>query len=178
MSLINTSKATHNKRPLRPLKGVAGRAKSALPKAERYGEVHLIKDRKSIMKLLRMIPLVLLISGCNDDSSSSNEISIWDESSQRILIVQDNSNVPNTENRFITHDFSLDTLSPEAKDILPQIKTKNTELSCVNDGVTYEVTITDSSGLETEYLSSNRACNNVNAIFLDTSDLDNLISVL
>ena len=27
---------TYNKRPLRPLKSVAGRAKSARPKAERY----------------------------------------------------------------------------------------------------------------------------------------------
>ena len=130
------------------------------------------------MKLLKIVPLVLLISGCNDDSSSSNEASIWDESSQRIVIIQDNGNVPNTENRFLTHDFSLDTLSTEAKEILPEIKTKNNELSCVNDGVTYVVTITDSSGLEKEYLSSNRACSNVSAVFLDTNDLDELISVL
>ena len=36
---------TYNKRPLRPLKSVAGRAKNARPKAGRYAPLTLKKER-------------------------------------------------------------------------------------------------------------------------------------
>jgi hypothetical protein len=136
------------------------------------------KDRKSNVKFIGMIPLVFLLSGCDDDSSSPSETAIWNEYSQRIVIVQDNGNVQNSEDRFISYDYSLDTLSIEAKELLPKINTTSSELSCANDGVTYEVTITDDTGLDRDYLSNNKACNDVVAEFVDTGDLDDLIQLL
>lgn len=139
------------------------------------------------MKILSYLMFVLL-SACSGSSSddpvpvippvSSN--TVWDDSSERLYIVIDNGNVASGDDRYTTYDYSRDTLNANAVTALLNLTTTTDALSCIEDGVSYEVTITDGSGLETVYLSHNSACNNITPEggFIQADALQMLLSLL
>ena len=134
------------------------------------------------MRNMLILGISLAIAGCGGDSSESeaddSSVAIWDDSSQRIVIVQEYGYVQNLNDRYTTYDYSLDTLTKEAKDALYKIRTTSSPLSCMADGTTYVVTVTDSEGLESEYLSSNMACNDEESTYVSSSDISNFIPLL
>lgn len=134
------------------------------------------------MKFLKSLSIILVLSGCSGDEDGDKlegEMGIWAQDSERVVIVQDNGNVMNSDERYVTYDYSRDTLTVEAKEILPTIYPVITGLTCIEDGATYEITITNGSGLDETYYSSNRACNNTEGMrFLKTSEISSLIPKL
>jgi len=134
------------------------------------------------MRFVKSLLVVLMLSGCSGDEDGDKlegEMAIWVKDSERIVIVQDNGNVMNSEDRYVTYDYSRDTLTVEAKQILPTIYPVSTGLTCIEDGTTYEISITNGSGLEERYYSSNRACNNTeDMMFVETSEISSLIPKL
>tara|TARA_R110001583_G_scaffold124463_1_gene275895 strand:- start:399 stop:812 length:414 start_codon:yes stop_codon:yes gene_type:complete len=127
--------------------------------------------------------LTFLLVACGADStnnvSDDDQQAIWSDVSQRIVIVQDNGNVPDPNERYITYDFSLDSLSTENKNMLQSFTPIASPLSCVEDGVTYELTITDETGINTVYISNNKACNDIEGLlFIKLEDITLLISQL
>lgn len=135
------------------------------------------------MKIVKLFWLAIVLLGCNDTSSNNkgatDELFLWNDNAQRIVIVQDNGNTPPSEDRYVTYDYSRDTLTVEAKAFLPTMRLVTDGLSCVEDGTTYEVTVTDSSGLEQTYYSSNKACNDIEDMeFISEADIQHLIPLL
>ena len=108
---------------------------------------------------------LFVLSGCNGNSTG-----IWSDESQRIQIIKDNGNVPSIENRYVEYDYSLDTLSTDALNKISNIKTTKDNLFCSNDGVTYEIIITDGNGMLTTYVSNNRDCGRENETSFVTVD--------
>lgn len=108
------------------------------------------------MTTRKYLPLcVLLIAGCGSDSKLSG---VWGEDSQRFQVDRFNGNTINTEERHTYFDFAKDDLDVEVIRHLSSLSTTYDELSCHNDAITYDVVITDSSGIERQYYSSNRQC--------------------
>jgi hypothetical protein len=125
--------------------------------------------------------LTFLLIACGADSSDDNndQKAVWSDLSQRVVIVQNNGNVPDPDERYITYDFSLDSLSSENKNMLQSLTAITSPLTCDEDGVTYELTITDETGINTVYLSNNKACNNIEGIlFIKVEDIASIISQL
>lgn len=125
--------------------------------------------------------LTFLLIACGADSSDDNndQKAVWSDLSQRVVIVQNNGNVPDPAERYITYDFSLDSLSSENKNMLQSLSAITSPLTCDEDGVTYELTITDEAGINTVYLSNNKACNNIEGLlFIKVEDIASIISQL
>jgi len=142
--------------------------------------VNLKKD--FYMKNIICGVLTFLLIACGADSSdnsNNDQKAVWSDLSQRVVIVQNNGNVPDPNERYITYDFSLDSLSSENKNMLQSLTPIAAPISCVEDGVTYELTITDEAGLNTVYLSNNKACNDIEGLlFIKLEDITLLISQL
>jgi hypothetical protein len=126
--------------------------------------------------------LTFLLIACGADSSNDSnddQTAVWSELSQRVVIVKNNGNVPYPDERYITYDFSLDSLSSENKNMLQSLTAITSPLTCDEDGVTYELTITDEAGINTVYLSNNKACNNIEGLlFIKAEDITLIISQL
>ena len=126
--------------------------------------------------------LTFLLIACGADSSNDSnddQKAVWSDLSQRVVIVQNNGNVPDPDERYITYDFSLDSLSSENKNMLQSLTAITSPLTCDEDGVTYELTITDEAGINTVYLSNNKACNNIEGLlFIKAEDIALIISQL
>ena len=116
----------------------------------------------------------------NGDESQLSEaeiIRIWSDDSERLLIVQDNGNVMDSGERYTTYDYSRDILTKNEKDILVSIETVQDGLSCVNDGVTFEVVVTNGSGQEITYYSDNKACDtSIDVSYIEYEKVESLIS--
>lgn len=126
-------------------------------------------------KAIIIITITLSIIACGDkDQGSDSKIS--SSEIQHLQIIQDNGNVPPGENRYTEYNYDLIDLSPDALQAINEISITNENLYCSNDGVTYEVNITDSYGEIFTYVSNNRDCgrDNENA-FISTEDIENLI---
>lgn len=109
----------------------------------------------------------------------TSESFLWNENSQKIVIIQDNGNVPPGSNRYVTLDYSRDSLTVEAQELLSEIGLVSDGLSCIIDGTSYKVTVTDDSGLDTVHYSNTSACNNFgDTKFLSEADIELLILVL
>jgi len=105
--------------------------------------------------------------------------SIWNEYSERVVFVQDNGNVIESNDRYVTYDYSRDTLTVEAKDALPVIQVVIDGLTCVEDGVTYDITVTSSSGEDKTYYSANKACDAAQELnYVKTEEISSLIPLL
>jgi len=133
------------------------------------------------MKKIICGALTFLLIACGADSSDDNndQKAVWSDLSQRVVIVQNNGNVPDPDERYITYDFSLDSLSSENKNMLQGLTAITSPLTCDEDGVTYELTITDEAGINTVYLSNNKACNNIEGLlFIKVEDIAAIISQL
>lgn len=126
--------------------------------------------------------LTFLLIACGADSSNDSnddQTAVWSDLSQRVVIVKINGNVPDPDERYITYDFSLDSLSSENKNMLQSLTAITSPLTCDEDGVTYELTITDEAGINTVYLSNNKACNNIEGLlFIKAEDIALIISQL
>jgi len=128
------------------------------------------------MKKMVFVFLTLALTACG--ASDPGDL-IWSLSSQRIIIVQDNGNVLHSEERYITYDYSLDSLSANSKNKLSSIRTISTRLTCQEDGTSYKLTITDGSGIGRVYYSNNTACNDTSELyFIETKDITTLIALL
>lgn len=134
-------------------------------------------------KLAILIMLSSVLAGCGSSSSESTTddatIHIWTEGSQRIVIDRFNGWTPDVADRNTQFDYTKDVLPEEAIDFLSKIMTTTPDEICVADGKSYDVVITDSSGLEQEFYSTNKFCNNskiTNAI--DILQLDELVLLL
>lgn len=131
------------------------------------------------MKIIKLVSLAFILVACSDDSNNQQSVSIWNDDSERIVIVQDKGNTPNSDDRYTTYDYSRDTLTANAKDALPKILSITEPLTCAEDGVTYDVTITSGSGEESTYFSSNMACGDTEGLyFVLVEDIDSLIPLL
>ncbi len=128
------------------------------------------------MKKVILILSMLLLTACG---SSDSGLLIWGLSSQRLVIFQDNGNVPSLEGRTRTYDYSLDNLSDKSKNKLYSMRATSSSLACHFDGRLYRITITEDSGLEKNYYSSNSACNDVEKLdYINTKDITDLIALL
>ena len=122
--------------------------------------------------------LTFLLIACGADSSNDQK-AVWGDLSQRVVIVQNNGNVPDPDERYITYDYSLDSLSSDIKNMLQSLTAITSPLTCDEDGITYELTITDEAGINTVYLSNNKACNNIEGLlFIKAEDITLIISQL
>lgn len=108
------------------------------------------------MATWKYLPLcTLLLTGCGSDSKPNG---VWSEDSQRLQVERFNGNTPNTEERYTYFDFAKDDLEVETISHLSSLSTTEDNLSCHNDAQAYDVVVTDSSGIERQYYSSNRQC--------------------
>jgi len=129
------------------------------------------------MKKMIFIISIFLLTACG--GSSDPGFLIWSLSSQRLVIYQHNGNVPSSEERTKTYDYSLDNLPTKSKEKLSSMRTTSNSLACHIDGTSYRVTITESSGVEKIYYSSDSACNNTAEFdFIKTKDIKELITLL
>ena len=128
------------------------------------------------MKPYVFVPCILFFVACAEDEQSEP---IWTDESQRIVITVDNGNVPADASRYQVYDRSLDTLSDTATSMLENMTTTGDDLFCQNDGRTYELSITDESGLETLYGSDNADCGRMEYDgFVEAEWVEDLISEL
>lgn len=135
------------------------------------------------MRVIALFMFLFCLMSCDMEVGLNNnlwggnrEVSLWKEDSERIVIVQDNGNATV---RYKTYDYSRDTINETARRFMSNIVVIEDGLSCINDGVTYFVTVTDGSGIESHYHSSNAACRDIeNSKYLDTEKIANLITLL
>ena len=112
-------------------------------------------------------------------SVSSTSIQIWIGSSQRIQILRFNGFTADPSDRVTVFAFSRDMLSPRAKIKLENIFVTTDNLSCPEDDVTYDITITDEFGVDTDYASNNKACNSQSdTSFVDKTNIDEFVLLL
>jgi len=136
------------------------------------------------MKLgFSIVCLVVFLYGCSSDSKDTESgrisSSLWTEQSERILITRFNGYTPSDQEQSSVFDYSRDTLNSEALTHLRTIKTTTESLECIEDGITYDLVITDGTGIERELFSSNKSCNSVEADgFVATEDIDRFIELL
>ena len=132
--------------------------------------------------MLKTVSAIMLTAffaaGCggNDDSSCEGcGEYIWLETSQRIVITRNGGLDPQNE----IHDYVRDSLPVDAKPKLEQIRVNNSKLECWNDGFTYDIVVTDENGMNHDYFSNNKACNNIEEkSFIETEKIEELISLL
>jgi len=136
------------------------------------------------MKII-IILLFISLTGCSSDSEPDvadpkfKSTPIWNGESQRIIITQDNGYVPPGEERYTEYDYSLDTLSQNALGKIKAINMTETNLHCANDGVTFKIEITDSSGMIDIYVSNNRKCGRDDEIiFVSTDSITEIVESL
>ncbi len=135
------------------------------------------------MKVITLFMVLLCLVSCNVEVGLNNnlwggnsEISLWKADSERIVIVQDNGNATV---RYQTYDYSRDTINESARKFMANLMVTEDGLSCINDGVTYFVTVTDGSGIDSNYHSSNAACgDSKNSSYIDTEKIASLIILL
>jgi outer membrane murein-binding lipoprotein Lpp len=133
-----------------------------------------------------MISLVILsilyLSGCansDSDSDSNDRLLVPSSEIQHLQIVQDNGNVPPGMDRFIDYSYSRNELPIDVLQKLDEISTATEDLYCSNDGMTYEINITDSLGEIFTYVSNNRDCGRENEIvFIAVDEIEHILSML
>ncbi len=134
------------------------------------------------MKITLILLCALLLAACIEDPETG-EMSlepfdpVWTTTSERIVIVRSHSHEIEGA-RLTVYDHSRDTLTSEAKNALYNLSTTKQNLQCQEDGSTFEITITDGTGEDSIYLSSNRACNDSAGPFIDAGNLLELIKLL
>jgi hypothetical protein len=129
------------------------------------------------MAIWKYLPLcTLLLTGCGSDSEPSG---VWSEDSQRLQVERFNGNTPIPEERYTYFDLAKDDLEVETIRHLSSLSTTEDNLMCYSDARTYDVVITDSSGIERQYYSSNRQCGRESdGKFIPLDDLEALNSLL
>jgi hypothetical protein len=122
----------------------------------------------------------MCLSGCGNSDSDSNDRPLVPSSEiQHLQIVQDNGNVTPGMDRYIDYSYSRNELPIDVLQKLDEISTATEDLYCVNDGVTYEIKITDSFGEIFTFLSNNRDCGRENEIyFIAVDDIEHILSML
>jgi len=99
---------------------------------------------------------------------------IWTDKSQKIEIVKNDGNVLSPSKTIISYD--RDILPDRAKQKLEQILIDISNKECLIEDITYDIIITDETGSETEYLSSNNSCNNIKSNnFISTHEIESLL---
>lgn len=130
------------------------------------------------MKYITTILCTLFISACGTSNTNETE-AIWDYSSQRLVIEYFDGFSPDPSARYKKYDYVRDSLPTEAIESLTEIGVTGEGLTCFSDINYYRVTITADSGLESEYVSNNAACNDLEAkSFVDFGEINALVSVL
>ena len=139
------------------------------------------KEIKMNWKIFLLITIsILFIGACGNQDSESNDQSLISSSNiQHLQIIKDNGNVPSGEERFVEYDYEQNELSVNAVQFLDEITTTTEDLYCSNDGVTYEINITDFDDEVFTYVSNNRDCGRDNeSFFISVDDIENLILIL
>ncbi len=124
--------------------------------------------------------LLLFLASCTtgNDNTSTNPNAIWSDTSASIEISQFNGYTPSSENRYTTYSYNTNSLTNFAIEKLSSISLTTVELSCHEDNISYQVSITDDSGATKIYHSNNKACNDYSALeFVSTEDMEQLIDL-
>ncbi len=124
-----------------------------------------------------IITSILFLIGCGEtDSNNSGTTFILSSEIQHLQIIQDNGNVFPEEDRYIEYDYSRSELSSDVLQKFDEISVTIEDLYCSNDGVTYEINITDSRGDIFTYVSNNRDCGRENeTIFISVYNFEDII---
>jgi hypothetical protein len=132
--------------------------------------------------IIFIIISVMCFIGCGDssqDSSSKDTGFIPSSEIEYFQIIQDNGNVPPGVDRYVEYNYPKSELSSDALQALDEISTSEENHYCSNDGVTYEVNITDSFGDVITYVSNNRDCGREDeTIFISINDIEDLLLLL
>jgi len=121
------------------------------------------------MRKLIVTALIALsvLTGCKEAEDGEvvlQEPTVWTTDSER-LVIRENRN-----SRYTFYDYSRDTLPANVKTKLYALETTDKDIVCRAGGETYEITITDNSGLERVYASADGRCG-------DTYPWDTFIAV-
>lgn len=134
------------------------------------------------MKYIFCLTIIsLFISSCDESTVSKSKSGVWGSQSQRIVIERFDGLSFDEADRYILYDLARDDIPDAALHFLGTIGLEELDLSCHQDGVSYDVTITGDNGIEKNYYSSNKSCNHLsdpNARFIAVDDLNTIIQLL
>ena len=135
------------------------------------------------MKLIILLPAlfsILLLTGCGDSGSKKIEMHLVPSTEiENFQIIQDNGNVSGDGARYIEYDYSKYQLSADVLHQLYILTLVTETLYCSNDGVTYEMNITDSNGEVFTYVSNNRDCGREDEeYFISVTDVEYILSLI
>jgi len=129
-----------------------------------------------IKKILMLSAIAFLLGACSEPNETiclNCGAPLWTAQSQKVVITQKSGNALNPTVTLFEYDRAM--LAANAAAYLVTLKETEFALSCVNDGIQYEVVITDSAGLQKTYLSSNSACGSTgSAKFVATAEMKKL----
>lgn len=135
------------------------------------------------VKVLLMVGVTIFcVIGCNDSNENgsleaaglipSSEVSF-------LQIIQDNGNVPPGEDRYVEYNYSRSELEENMLQAIDEIPVATENLYCSDDGVTYEVNLTDFYGEVFTYVSTNRDCGGEDeTAFISIEDIEELLALL
>jgi len=112
----------------------------------------------------------------NPDSERNDTGLVPSSEIEHFQLIQDNGNAAPGEDRYVEYNYSKSELSSDVLQALDGISTTTENLFCSNDGTTYEINLTDSSGDIHTYVSNNRDCGRENEIvFISIDDIEAIL---
>lgn len=134
---------------------------------------------KSSLVIVACITALLGCNNSNNTAESNTGSLVWAERSERIMLTRFNGHTVDDADRYSVYDFSRDTLTADALEQLKRIKTTTSDLGCSEDEQSYDVVVTDGSGLEQTFYSVNKSCNNTEGDgFIALEQLNNFVESL
>ncbi len=129
--------------------------------------------------LILILTIVVYLTGCgNSDSTNSDSTLVSPSEIEHLQIIQDNGDVPPGTDRYTEYNYPQSKMSSDVLQKIDKITPTIENLYCSNDGVTYEINITNSREEISTYVSNNRACGRENEItFISVEDVEYMISI-
>jgi len=130
--------------------------------------------------VLLIVISLIFFSACGDqDSEVNDQVFISTSNIQHVQIIKDNGNVFPEDDRYYEYSYDYSELPFNALQVIDEIALTTENLYCSNDGVTYEIIITDNDEEVTTYVTNNRDCGRENeSLFISVNDIENFLSVL
>lgn len=138
--------------------------------------------KRPVKSSLAIVVCVTALLGCNSSNNTAESDTgspVWTEQSEQIVLTRFNGHTVDDADRYSVYDFSRDTLTADALEQLKSIKTTTSDLGCSEDEQSYDVVVTDGSGLEQTFYSANKSCNNIEGDgFIALGQLNNFVESL